>query len=493
MAKHKRKKQPPKQQHLSPEQFLKQRMHSLEINACYMSDSITECGLGHIIVSRRHTGGRISMCMYLVDTYCLGVKDSLFQFRLEEYEFETFINRIPELRECTYEEAHNWIYGAVSWAEEADIEPDKSFELTEYMLKEDNDDVPLIEYEFGYKGKHHLMASDAEIDHYYPILEKNLGKGNFNYTVRTDSSKDIDYSPKGMSEWLTNPNEIPLFKIYGPSTEYTYQHPEYPQTLQLTGPDWLYQELKNPKDELCLSDGQIDRILTLPYDEVRQDLESIILYNIGQTCDNIPQGDDAPDEFYCILPNCTLLLGEVGNQESSLAVVLEMMRQSNDFMDYHFGDAGSDFFTGTLYLLGQNRLDVLMNFIKEEGLDTYCKSYVFPAVANIAILQPERRGEVIEWFREVLRFATEMLPKTQWFDSTLSGLILNDLIDIQAKELLPEIRDMFATELVDLGSCGNYNKVAHMVKNPRYADTYIPIETEIHKRFAKIKRMWSKA
>ena len=55
--------------------------------------------------------------------------------------------------------------------------------------------------------------------------------------------------------------------------------------------------------------------------------------------------------------------------------------------------------------------DKLIDFAKEEGLHTYCKYQVFPAVAHIAIQQPERRAEVIEWFRAYLQFAAQALPK----------------------------------------------------------------------------------
>lgn len=158
MAKKNKKKQQTGQQFLSPEQFMKQRARSLEIGTCYISEDMTECGEGHVIVTRRHTGGRISMAMFLLDTYCLGVKDSFFRLRLEEEELEEMLDSAPNLRECSYNEAHNWVYGAIAWAEEAGIEPDKSFAVTQYMLEEDNDDIPLIEYEFGRDGKHLLMA-----------------------------------------------------------------------------------------------------------------------------------------------------------------------------------------------------------------------------------------------------------------------------------------------------------------------------------------------
>lgn len=490
MAKKKQKKQQAGQQFLSPEQFMKQRARSLEIGTCYVSDTITECGEGHVIVTRWHTGGRVSVAFYLVDILCIGVKDSFFRLRLEEDELEDMIDRFPGMSECSYEEAHNWLYGAIAWAEEAGIEPDKSFAVTKYMLEEDTDDVPLIEYEFGRNGKHLLLANNnLEASRYLPLLKKNLGEGNFDFTVKTDYDDGLDFDPDKALERLEHVSESPLFKLYGPSTEYTYQHPGYPQSLRLDGPEWLYDELQKTDHAIYLPEELTSRILALPREILRHDLEQMMLYHIGLTCDGIPDDYD-PDGYTGLLCNCVILLGEVGNEQSSLDVVLELLRQSADFRDYHFGDAGDEAFVPTLYLLGQHRLNALMDFVKEEGLETFSKSYIFPAVAHIALVQPERRGEVIGWFREAVCFVTKMLPKTQWIDSDLAGLMLHSLLDIQAKELLPELREMFATNLVDLGACGDFADVTRMIANPRYASNPSMYETDVYKRFADMKRRW---
>lgn len=180
MAKKKQKKQ--QQQFLSPEQYLKQRARMLEIGKCYMTD-LTEYGLGHVIVTRNHTGGKVSMADYLVDIYCLGVKDSFYRIRMEDYEVEDIVDHL-DAKECSYHEAHNWVYGAIAFAEEAGIEPEKGFNLTQYMLEEDNDEIPLIEYEYGKDGKHFLVAhSRQEANKYLPLLEKNLGEGNYDFIV----------------------------------------------------------------------------------------------------------------------------------------------------------------------------------------------------------------------------------------------------------------------------------------------------------------------
>ena len=85
---------------------------------------------------------------------------------------------------CSYEEAHNRVWGSVAYAEEAGIAPDKSFRLTQYMLDEDTDDVPLIEYEYGKDGKHFLTCnSELEASRYLALMRKNLGEGNYHFIV----------------------------------------------------------------------------------------------------------------------------------------------------------------------------------------------------------------------------------------------------------------------------------------------------------------------
>ena len=178
MAKKKTNKNAAGQQPLSPEKFLREKARGLEIGKCYVSRDMKTYGEGHVVVSRLHKGGKVSVAFYLVDIYCVGVKDSFYKLRMDEYEFEELIDRmsIDNVQECSYEEAHNWVYGAVAFAEEAGIQPDKSFNLTQYMLKEDTDEVPLMEFEFGKNGKHFLFAHNKlEASRYLPAMKEHLG------------------------------------------------------------------------------------------------------------------------------------------------------------------------------------------------------------------------------------------------------------------------------------------------------------------------------
>ncbi len=170
------------QQHLSPEKFIRTKARTLPLGDCYISEDIEQAGEANIVVSRRHQGGKVSFAFYLVDIFCLGVKDANYMLRINEYDWESYKTKFLEyrMRQCSYEEAHNWIYGAIAFADEVGIQPSKTFELAQYMLEEDTDKIPLIEYEFGKNGKYCLIVKNSlEASKYIPLLQKNLGKGNF--------------------------------------------------------------------------------------------------------------------------------------------------------------------------------------------------------------------------------------------------------------------------------------------------------------------------
>lgn len=477
MAKKKKNKQQG-QQFLSPEKYVKQKARTLEIGPCYVSNDIEQVGEGHVIVSRKHTGGRVSMAVYLIDIWCVGVKDSFYRLRMEDYEFNELVGAYNfGLRECSYDEAHNWVYGAVAFAEEAGIEPNKSFKITQYMLEEDDDNIPLIEYEYGKNGKHTLVAhSRLEASRYLPLLEKNLGKGNFDYILNADDDLDDvldDVDDDEDSSWL--------FKGYGPRMPYTSRHPDYPKEIQLNFP-WIQEELSKTENAIYLKDELTDRILALPHEALRQDLENLIMYHIGLTCDGIPEGYD-DGQYNGLLSSCVILIAEVGNSDSSLDCVFEVMRQSTDFFDYHLGDSSHEVFVPTLYKLAGNRLDKLLEFIKEEGLYWLPKAEVFPTVVQIALRQPERRAEVIEWFRQALHFCIDHVEEAKAVDNEVAGTMICDLIELQAVELLPEINALFDTEMVNIGICGKREEVLDDIVNPDYTVSLDNCILDIHDRF----------
>ena len=198
MAKKKAKKTQP-QQFLSPERFLKERMRSIPIGKCYVNNDYMEEGYGNVIVTRVHTGGNISFAVYLIDFWCVGVKHCIYKLRIDDFDFDDFVSR-DDYHEISYNEAHNLVYGAIAFAEEAGVQPCKEFALAQYMLEEDTDDIPLIEYEFGKDGKYYFVANDGlEFSKYFPTLKKHLPEDQLIYTIM--NGEDLDNDWYGDEDW----------------------------------------------------------------------------------------------------------------------------------------------------------------------------------------------------------------------------------------------------------------------------------------------------
>ena len=175
-------------QFMSPENYIRKRSRTLPIYKCWAMEGWEEIGKTHIIVSRKHVNGNISFCFYLVDIFCLGVKDTFFHFNTEETDLMDRIsneNQEVEFKEISYTLAHNIIFSAIEFAEEYGFQPQKDFtRTTRYFLEEDNERVEYMDIECGRNGKP-MYINDGEDEstakRIINQLEKTAGKGNFEY------------------------------------------------------------------------------------------------------------------------------------------------------------------------------------------------------------------------------------------------------------------------------------------------------------------------
>lgn len=166
----------------SPESYIKTRARNLPIGKCYINESWKEKGFATIIVSREHINGNYTYGVYLVDLYCLGVKDTFYDFnQYDKYiELVDRLNENETMMEIDYALVHNIIYGAVEYAKDLGFKPGKNFGISQYLLQEDDERVELIDIEFGLNGKPAIfMWKEAHPANVIATLERNVGKGNF--------------------------------------------------------------------------------------------------------------------------------------------------------------------------------------------------------------------------------------------------------------------------------------------------------------------------
>lgn len=469
MAKKKNKKNVPQKAKLSPERFLREKARSMQIGKCYITPEWEDRGNADVIVSRKRSDGNLAVGMFLVDTFCMGVKDALYNTDMSPEEFNDMVRHMEEeagLEEISYNEAHNLIYGSIAFAEEGGIEPTKSFNLASYILEEDTDDIPLIEYEYGKDGKHFLVIYGNQIEKQaLNQLHITLGEGNFNYIYdlgeQFDDGEDDDY-------------EDDLEK-------YSYEYPQYPSELSLKH-QFIVSELYSPDNAQALPDETIEKILSLPADEAAQELSDLVLFEIGRTYRAINDGT-IEDAVNLPLLHAIYLLTQL-RSEKGLDAVLEIMHQNGEFADYHFGDLAPEVLPPALYACGKDNVQAIVDYLDTPGIEAYMKANAFGALAMIAVLHPERREEIIQVFKDYMKRMKERLPLKYACDGDLAGFLISTLSDLNATELLPEIKALFDTGCVELGIVGDYKDVEGNMRDntPYLTDYQFPDIKEQYKR-----------
>ena len=181
---------------LSPEKYIKTQARSLPVAECWISEGWQSHGICNIIVARRHKTGNITAGVYLVDLYCLGVKDTTCHFNLDPEGYEFLKDSCGDLEKCKYVLVHNIIYGAIEFAGDFGFGPDKDFEIAQFILEEDDENVELMDIEFGHDGKPFYVQgprdNQAKVNQIKNTLLRTAGKGNFDVLECLSGDDDFD-------------------------------------------------------------------------------------------------------------------------------------------------------------------------------------------------------------------------------------------------------------------------------------------------------------
>ncbi|ODS32967.1 MAG: hypothetical protein SCARUB_01906 [Candidatus Scalindua rubra] len=146
-----------------------------------------EEGMASILISRKQTDGKQAFGTYMVDIFCLGLKNTFCNanMTLDEYEnnFKEKIYRLTSYIECDIDLAHQIIYGAIDFARELGFEPQRDFKLSRYLLEEPSEKYYSSDLKFGMDGKPYYIAGpDDNAEYVIRKLSMKIADGNFNFT-----------------------------------------------------------------------------------------------------------------------------------------------------------------------------------------------------------------------------------------------------------------------------------------------------------------------
>ena len=159
------------------------------------SANLFDLGCGYLVVSRFKADGRVETGFFLLDTFCLGVKDAGYcQFHsIADYK-EAFLDRLlPDGNSVrmTPEAARKLIEDAISYAKELGFSPSADYKKASRVFGGITTANCAEQFVFGKDGKPLYIQgpseSPARVERILRSLEGRCGKGGYHYLITGDN------------------------------------------------------------------------------------------------------------------------------------------------------------------------------------------------------------------------------------------------------------------------------------------------------------------
>ncbi len=168
-----------------------QRAREYPFLGCWIMKGWQESGIAPVVVAREQSADKVTYGVYLIDLYCLGVKNVVTYTDVSHAAFQ---RKLPEIcngkpEPCSVEFAHEIIYGSIEYAKryELDPHPDFTLELADQILDPPNAHPRQGNIIFGHDGKPFYVSGpyddDKKIDRIIEALMRTAGEGNFDYLI----------------------------------------------------------------------------------------------------------------------------------------------------------------------------------------------------------------------------------------------------------------------------------------------------------------------
>lgn len=235
----------------------------------------------------------------------------------------------------------------------------------------------------------------------------------------------------------------------------------------------------------------IDKILELPRETLVEDLHRVIEDSIeryGHFRRTIEMGDEEeyPPEFPI---HALFLLGELASEES-LPVVLNMLSQSDEYLEFYFGDMVTEAIWEPLFRIANEQMDELKSFIEAPGVDTFAKAAVLDVLVQIGLHFPERVESLAAIFSQLVDFYLQDELPDDVFDKTVIAFITTSVMDLQLDALLPAIKKLYEMGRIDISVNGLWEDYMELWEEaPDYS--YKREVLSIKDRYLKIVTTWA--
>lgn len=140
------------------------RAASTPIRDCLISDGWAESGMATLTLTRGVGSGPLVMGSFLLDTFCLGIKDVLFR-SIDSHEFNVLrdtMDRAAPLSPVAPAYGRKLLRDLAAWATSIGFPPHRDFATVERLFGSVNADDCTAEFRFGRDGKPFYISGPSE-------------------------------------------------------------------------------------------------------------------------------------------------------------------------------------------------------------------------------------------------------------------------------------------------------------------------------------------
>ncbi len=165
------------------------QISSAPIQDVIIPKEIFDKGMGNVCFSRNLGQGFYALSFFLVDMYCLGVKNAAFS-RMTETDYEGFMVHYQEdtlFSPVSPACIRKLVEGAVDYAQGLGFTPHKDYKKAYRIFGDIRADECQMEFEYGYEGKPMFVSgpydSPAKCKRIIDRLTKKVGADGFHFMM----------------------------------------------------------------------------------------------------------------------------------------------------------------------------------------------------------------------------------------------------------------------------------------------------------------------
>lgn len=157
------------------------------IQACFVTEGLFDDGIGTLVLARGVTPHQVTLAAFLLDTFCLGIKDVTFESVDGEY-LQLYLDTMSAASPMEPVDpgyARKLLRDLAAWSESIGFTPHRDFAAVERIFGDVTADASEVVFRFGCDGRPFYIPGPTDsaplIRRRIEQLRKHLGDEGFDY------------------------------------------------------------------------------------------------------------------------------------------------------------------------------------------------------------------------------------------------------------------------------------------------------------------------